>query len=245
MAIFKSTLLSDVRGSLNGSTFSRTRAGNILRNRTQPVQPNTPFQTEQRAFMQQAADLYRDLTGPEIDAWNGAIALSGFTMQNALGDSYTPSAKQVFTMISLNLSKLNGAPTPADLTKFIADSNLPGLAFTAVEIDIMTGTPPTLDRLQISGAAGTVAGQVQIAATLPISPTIANYKKYLRTLGYKPITTAPTTINFADLYEARFTGLNWDDALGSKINVAARVVNETTGLAGAWLYLGGVIVPAP
>ena len=245
MAIFKSSLLSDVRGSLNGATFSRTRAGNILRNRTQPVQPNTAFQAEQRSLMQQATDLFRALTPTEIDDWNGAIALSGFTMQNALGDTYTPSAKQVFTMAALNLSRFNGVATPADLSKFLANSNLPGVGVPGIELETTAGPPTALNQFRLTGCSTTVDGQVQIAATLPISPTIANYKKYLRTIGYAASTTAPANVDIKTLYTDRFTGIDWDDAIGSKISLAIRALNDTTGLAGAWVYIGGVIVPEP
>lgn len=243
MAIFKSSLLSDVRGSLNGATFSRTRAGNILRNRTQPVQPNTAFQSDQRSFMQAATDLFKDLSVADVAAWNDAISLSGFTMQNALGDTYTPSAKQVFTMAALNLSKYNNAPIAPELSKFLSDSNLPGLTYGNLVVTVDIGPPVALDSAAIADVTSTVNAVCQVAATLPISRTIRNYKKYLRTIGYFPVTPVASNVVFTTEYETRFPGIDWTDAEGSVINVAIRALNLDTGLAGSWLYIGGDEVP--
>ena len=246
MAIFKSTLLSDVRGALNGSVFSRTRAGNIIRNRTQPVQPNTAEQSAQRSYMQQATDLFKAEDVATIEAWQEAISLSGFTAQNALGDSYVPSAKQVYTMCALNLTKhALGAPTAPSLAKFIANPNLPGISYGVIGISTTIGPPAVLSTFDITSVSTSVPGFMQVAATLPLLPTIRNYKKYLRVIGSVATVVAPTSESIAGIYGSYFPTVDWDESEGLIINLAIRAFDPETGLAGAWLYIGGIEVPAP
>lgn len=242
--LVKSTLLAEARGSLNGATFSRTKAGMIVRSRTVPVQPNTAFQTLQRSRMQMATDAFRSLTNAELAEWQDAISLSGFTTQNALGDTYTPSAKQVFTMCSLNLIGL-GISGPPDVSKFLANSNLPGIQIGSVSIAVTGAAPGVLADLSLVNIVVSMDSTVEVMATLPISPTIRNYKKYLRRLPFDaglPANT-PSTENISGAYVARYSGLDYIDLEGNVINLAVRAVNQGTGLAGAWLYIGGQDVP--
>lgn len=244
MAIFKSTLLSEIRGSLNGATFSRTKAGAIMRNRTKPVQPNTQYQVDQRINMQFAADVFKQMDLNEIQGWQDAIAGVGFRAVNALGDSYTPSAKQVVTMTALNLRSVGVLDLPK-LDAFIADPNLPavgaGLAFlTANDV-----APFNLEDFQLEAVNMNTTGFVQIKATRALLPTIRNYTKYLRFIGsFATVGNVPANINLVAAYNARFGTPSFEGQDGHIVGLAIRAVNSDSGLAGAWQEIGPVRVDA-
>lgn len=51
MALMKGTIATAISGSIGGITFSHNRAGQYMRNRATPVNPNTVFQQEVRSIM--------------------------------------------------------------------------------------------------------------------------------------------------------------------------------------------------
>lgn len=63
-------LAQDVRGSLAGTTFSRGRGGQIVRQKVSPVQPRTDRQLAQRAIFSAASQGWRTLTDAQRAAWN-------------------------------------------------------------------------------------------------------------------------------------------------------------------------------
>ena len=67
---FTSSLIVAASGSVGGSTYSRNRYGNYIRNRAMPVNPNTEFQAIVRNFMSQlVASWTESLTGAQRDSW--------------------------------------------------------------------------------------------------------------------------------------------------------------------------------
>lgn len=248
MALIKSSLLSDIRGSIGGTTYSRTRSGMIARNRTQPVQPNTTAQTEQRQKMMVATDIVSQLTAQDLQDWTDAIVGSGFTEQNAVGDSYVPSAKQLVTQLSLNLQTLGSAPEP-DLGKFIAYPNRPSVVANLDSIAVGVGPPvvlSTLDVLVWSGNPTPSDVDVQVAATPPQLASIRNYKKYLRNLRADTAgsESSPATFSLAASYLATYPGINWTDAEGLTIGIAVKAIDTTSGINSAWSYIGKFVIPA-
>ena len=236
---------SEARGSLNGVVFSRTRAGAIIRNRTNPIQPNTPSQSLQRAAMQVATDLYKALAPEDLQAWSTAPSDAGFTSQNALGESYTPSGKQVFTQCAMNLQSAGIAVTsnPPDVSKFLNNPNLPAVGFgnaPYVTIDLSVGPAPfTFQQIGLNvSPTGTGTLELLVFATAPLLPTIKNYRKYLRQIGSFTATT-----DVAPEYTTVFPGIDPEQVEGLMINFAVKAVNTDTGLASAMIMLGGAAVP--
>lgn len=69
--LFKSALLTQASGSLNGVTWSHNRGGMYTRARVLPVNPGTPAQVAARAaFADLSVRWSQDLTQGERDAWN-------------------------------------------------------------------------------------------------------------------------------------------------------------------------------
>jgi hypothetical protein len=85
MAIFTAgPAVSEIRGSAGGTTFSRNRFGAYTRQRTKPVNPNSPAQVQARSRLSALTVYWRDtLTQAQRDAWDAYAAAT--TWKNALG----------------------------------------------------------------------------------------------------------------------------------------------------------------
>jgi len=68
---FTSSIIVAASGSVGGSTYSRNRFGNYIRNRAIPVNPNTSFQAVVRNLMSQLVSSWTEsLTGAQRDSWD-------------------------------------------------------------------------------------------------------------------------------------------------------------------------------
>jgi len=94
-------LVSEVRGSIGGDTFSRNRYSAYVRQRTKPVNPNTPKQVMRRNWLNTCQQGWKTLTSTQQDAWNN-YAL-GVTFTNAHGNTYSLNGQMLF--IKYNLKK--------------------------------------------------------------------------------------------------------------------------------------------
>lgn len=77
--------VADIRGSIGGTTFSRTRYGAIARNRTIPVDPGSAAQTKIRSIASTVRNAwFNTLTAAQRTAWDTYAA--GVQMTNRLGE---------------------------------------------------------------------------------------------------------------------------------------------------------------
>lgn len=71
MAIFTSVVYSEIRGSINGITYSRNRFGQYARSRAVPVNPQSARQTEIRSIFSNLALRWREaLNQTQRDQWD-------------------------------------------------------------------------------------------------------------------------------------------------------------------------------
>lgn len=113
MALIRSTILSAIRGSINGTTFSQNRYGAYARNRTNPSNPNTVAQQNARAALANSAQAFKTLTALELVAWQNYAAATPVT--NRLGETVTLSAIAWYNKINgfrrfVGASPTNSAP---------------------------------------------------------------------------------------------------------------------------------------
>lgn len=84
--LYRSNILAQASGALNGNVFSHNRFGMYIRNRSLPVNPNTDRQQEVRGNMISASSKWHTmLNGSERDSWNNYAA--EVPRLNPLGDS--------------------------------------------------------------------------------------------------------------------------------------------------------------
>lgn len=113
MAKFLSQIVSDIRGSINGITFSRNSSGGYARQKVSPVNPNTAKQANRRSIFGQLASEWRALSDAQRNAWR-ELAIANPTT-DSLGQSVTLTGLQMYQRINTNLgviglSKLEDAP---------------------------------------------------------------------------------------------------------------------------------------
>jgi hypothetical protein len=63
------SLLTEISGSIGGSTFQRNKYGNTLRNKPNPIKSQSPSQLSVRQLMKQAHDAWTALTDAERKQW--------------------------------------------------------------------------------------------------------------------------------------------------------------------------------
>lgn len=95
-------LVSEISGSVGGSTFQKSLYGNTLRNKPIPIHKRTAGQINIRYFLQQLHAAWRDLTADQRTQWNRFINFSGQTIRRDSG--ILLSGHDLF--IKYNLTKL-------------------------------------------------------------------------------------------------------------------------------------------
>lgn len=94
-------LAQDVRGSLNGSTFSRNRGGAIVRTKVSPVQPGTARQLAQRAIFSNNTKAWQSLTQANMAAWIAWALINKVT--DVFGNQLTLSGINSYLKINATL----------------------------------------------------------------------------------------------------------------------------------------------
>jgi len=94
MAVFKSSTFSEIRGSVNGMTFSRNAAGAYVRNKTIPVNPSTLLQNVARGAFQQASERWKTLSLAQRALFENHAAT--LTRYNKVGDEINARGQTLF-----------------------------------------------------------------------------------------------------------------------------------------------------
>jgi len=99
MALFK-PILGELKGSIGGNTFQGNRFGQLVRNRTKPVDPNTPAQATRRAQLSTANTQWTTgLTSAQRGDWDNYAANTPWT--NKFGDTVFLTGRQMFIRTSV------------------------------------------------------------------------------------------------------------------------------------------------
>lgn len=162
-------LAQDVRGSLNGTVFSRNRGGAYTRTKVSPVQPLTNRQTVQRAIFSVTTKSWQVNTAAQQVAWNAWAAINRVT--DVFGNSLLLSGIAAFTKINGTLltfglpAILNPPPPPG----------APGAAAVSV-----TGVAAT-NTLTVTWAAPLAGGEMyQVWCTQGVSAGATPQKNMFR-----------------------------------------------------------------
>lgn len=223
--------VADIRGSINGTTFSRTKAGAIARNRTIPINPNTVSQSFNRVRFGSQASGWTGLSDAVQLEWVNLAA--GASRLNRLGQAYVPSGRQLYMESSNNLAILGipallAAPVTADIPA--------GPSYSGLDLQTDAGPPRTWLSLILQGGTLDPATSVIVKATPP--------------------NPGPKT-NFANLYRVIFADDNSPDldvqagyenvfgtvpgVTGTPISILVSYVAAATGFRSPELRLDGVV----
>lgn len=124
--------ISDIRGSIGGTVFSRNRGGAYIKARVAPVNPNTPLQVTVRASMAFLTARWSDtLTAGQRTAWN--LYASSVTSLNRLGEAINLSGFNHYIRSNMLLKQVNVALVDDGPVIFEIPAQDPTLAMTASE----------------------------------------------------------------------------------------------------------------
>lgn len=128
--------VSDIRGSIGGTVFSKNRYGSYARNRTIPVDPSTTAQQKIRSTMGQVRNAWFNvLTSAQRAAW--AVYATNVTMVNRLGQDITLTGYNQFVRTATNLLYNDlaiVADAPTDFSLAEQDSTLSVTASEATQL---------------------------------------------------------------------------------------------------------------
>ena len=91
--------VTDIRGSMGGTTFSRCAGGNYMRARTKPVNPRSPLQNARRAQVAHLTTYWsKTITEQERTDWRAYAQATSWT--NKLGESITINGLAAFLRVN-------------------------------------------------------------------------------------------------------------------------------------------------
>jgi hypothetical protein len=200
MALIKlGGLAQDVRGSLNGTTFSRNRGGAYVRQKVSPVQPVSEFSSRARAIFADIAQRWGTvLTQSQRQAWGAFAAVHTFV--NVFGDSITLSGISMYQSVNRAVAQV-GKPylddppgtfnSPAVITSVIAGT------VTAGVLSALTNATTIADALPTDGT-------LYVFATPPLPPGVTPQKSDFRLINSLTYSAITLTTALLTAYNDRF-----------------------------------------
>lgn len=221
MALIKlGGLAQDVRGSLNGTVFSRNRGGAFVRTKVSPVQPVTPFNTRSRQIFSTISQRWsQELTDAQRAGWDAFAATHTFI--NVFGDQIVLSGIAFYQ--SVNRRNLEAGEAYIDTAP--PSFNVDDIGATAITATAVAGALTvftiTIGRVLVGNEG------LYVFVTPPLIGARTPQKNDFR-LVVSPTTglfTLPATI-FAAV-NTRFTPLAW--AAGDRIAARIAILDPDTG----------------
>lgn len=230
MALFKSNILAQVSGSMNGITFSHNSGGSYIRNRSIPTNPGTDRQDQVRTALASIAATWQSvLTNEQRTAWRAFG--QAVTVTNRLGDAIKLSGIAAFQRVNLFRVSTLGLAMVMDPPAANRPAEPP--SFVSALVNNVDGTVT----IEVTNTvAGTTNYSIAYYVSGPISNGVSFYRGPYITRGTVAATATsvvvPTAID-GDVYDG--TG-----------RVAAKLtLYETASGLPIWtIYLDAMEIPA-
>ena len=239
MARFLSHIVTDARGSVAGTTFSKNKTGLYMRSKVKGGNPSTAAQSVARGKFGAISQQWRGLLPEERNAWDEAAQFVSW--QDSLGQSFTPSGFQLFMQRNNNLQAIDEDV----ITQPVVAPSAPVVAIDDLIATHEELAPDTLD--YFIGVSGDATGWVaEIQASAPIGAGIASIPagRY-RTIATRTDPTdaeqAEISNDWRDIYRPGSGDDMFANDVGQKIFVRMRVVHVASGVATPWTSASEVI----
>lgn len=220
MALFKSNMLSAIRGSVNGTVYSQNKSGAYMRNRSLVTNPNTASQVAARTGFAGAVTEWRLLSDANKDTWR--LYAAGTPVTNRLGDTIYLSGANMYTKTNafrqfLSLAQQAAAPALMGLAQQPVFTSLPTI------YDSASAAPNTIDDYTYDAGLGSTAAGAQYAMWIsnPVSLGVSFYKGpwnfagvnlgSSRTLPY----TSPIAVGTAQVFFLKLRVMDEQGRLGA------------------------------
>jgi hypothetical protein len=114
--ILLSAIVTDMRNSTAGTTFTKNRYGNVMKKKQTPVKQNTDYQNYWRQTQAGISKSWKTLTDSERQTWIDGS--SNFPFQDNFGNTFYLSGFSLYQKLNLNLriigeNPISTCPAPA------------------------------------------------------------------------------------------------------------------------------------
>lgn len=221
-------IVSEVRGKIAATVFSRNKGGAVIRNRIKPINRRSVLQSTRRQVLGNLASSWRGLSESERASWNSAAP--NFPVQDTLGQTIYLSGEQMYVRFNANLVLMGEAEIQTAPTSF---------AFSIFTITLTAAAGAGTVSLAFTPSPMPAGNALAVYATEPLSPGIsspnASKFRYLQTI--EPTDTTP--VDIATAYVALFGAIT--TKAGEKIFVEVRPIAFASGQPGAPLRAFDVV----
>lgn len=215
-------IVSEIRGLLGGTIFSRNGTGAYAKQFTKPTNPMTPAQQAIRALLTTVSARWSaNLSEAEREAWIEAAPT--FPLINKVGEVYFLSGKGLHDMLNLTKSIIGEAFIVSPPAQAAAQD----LAPSSVVADTGAGTMVLTFPANINGSNKAI-----IEATVGVNAGVNNVNnKYKQLAVFDDTTLDPIafTADLAIFYNTVFGSL---PAVGRKVFVRVTMVNKSSAQRG-------------
>lgn len=225
-----SALVSDMRNKLNGSVLSKNRAGNYIRNKTTPVNPQTASQQANRQLLGSFSSMWGGLTEEQRASWRGAVA--SFPYTDIFGDRKELDGKSL--MIKLNLNLANASQPPIQTAPASVAVPVLGIVGASVLDD------GTVD-FNINSTTVPSGFSLLVYATPMTGGGVYFVKNKYRLLG--SFDAVSNKVDITATYATKF-GTPGASDLGKAVNIRCALVSNTTGQLGVPVDIRTVVETA-
>lgn len=212
-------LITSIRGSIGGYTFSRNRAGDFVRRRVVPFNPKTKYQKEARSAFANLVRKWSLLTDAERKTWNDAaktIVLQQKTKK--LGQLQTISGYNLFLSFQRN----------QEVTSIPFTNSYPGKGqFEPLPIQSVTISVANQSVYAVAGGPVTIASNCVVFTTGYYNKVLTNWDgKYKEVASFEFKNNKPFYY-FSQQFIARFGALRKSGGISFQIKSIS-----TTGFGG-------------
>jgi len=221
--------ISEMRGSVAGTTYSRNRGGAYTRNRVTPLNPASANQQLVRSSITDLSTQWSTvLTQAQRDSWT-ALA-QAFPTTDIFGASIVLTGLQMFVRQNTPLSYIGETLLLSPPVNLDVDSltDFSAIVDDSANTMLLTFAPTPVPADHV----------LQISATPAVSPGISYFKNKLRQITALPATTAT-----GEDVQAEWVALfGTAPAVGQKIAFQGRLLSLITGTPSTPLQFDAIVV---
>ena len=214
-------IVSEIRGKIASTVWSRNKAGAVIRNRVTPINRRSVLQTQLRQELSALAQSWRGLTDAQRASWNSLA--QQLPQSDNLGQTIFVSGEDMYVRCNANRIVIGEDP---DLALAPAPTSFPVLQIGALTVSAAGGTFTaafTPDPVPTGMALVIRATAPQSAGKTFVSPSL-----FRQIQVEDAADTSPADL--ATNYIAKFGALT--NVAGSRIFVEMFLVEVASGLAG-------------